>query len=349
MTPPRWRVAAVLAVVALALAGCATPPIQLPEPAPPAQTAAERTAIEDRILALDPEHVDAAGVRTLARGPTPRIVLLHGGIYPVHLAMESFAVFLVRMGYPEARIRDPGTGDWTYSCYEDSEKLAGLIAWQYERDAMRPLLIGHSQGGMQAVKVLRELAGKRSAEIAVFNAEKGVAEPRTTIRDPFTGATRPVVGLSVAYASAVGAGGLTFILPNQWSMIGNLRLIPDSVDEFTGFNIGNDMIAWTTPDDADSRWRENGTAKVRSVELPSSYSHVMAPVTADLPTVPETRAWIEAYAPDHYTDPSKLPGDAKDHALWAADVWYSVKKHWALEAQRLIRARRAGTLATPVG
>jgi hypothetical protein len=27
--------------------------------------------------------------------------------------------------------------------------------------------------------------------------------------------------------------------------------------------------------------------------------------------------------------------------LWAADVWHSIKKHWALEAQRLVTARRA--------
>ena len=26
--------------------------------------------------------------------------------------------------------------------------------------------------------------------------------------------------------------------------------------------------------------------------------------------------------------------------LWAADVWYSIKKHWVIEAQRLIKARR---------
>ena len=30
-----------------------------------------------------------------------------------------------------------------------------------------------------------------------------------------------------------------------------------------------------------------------------------------------------------------------DNALWAADVWFSIKKHWVIEAQRLIRARRA--------
>jgi len=27
--------------------------------------------------------------------------------------------------------------------------------------------------------------------------------------------------------------------------------------------------------------------------------------------------------------------------LWAADVWHSVKKYWCLEAQVLIRAKRA--------
>jgi hypothetical protein len=26
---------------------------------------------------------------------------------------------------------------------------------------------------------------------------------------------------------------------------------------------------------------------------------------------------------------------------WAEDVWYSIKKHWVLELQRLIRVRRA--------
>ena len=35
------------------------------------------------------------------------------------------------------------------------------------------------------------------------------------------------------------------------------------------------------------------------------------------------------------------PENAGDGVLWAADVWYSVKKHWAIEVQRLIRARRA--------
>ena len=43
------------------------------------------------ILALDPGRITETDVRmTLAAGPTPRIMNLHGGIYPVHLVMESF-------------------------------------------------------------------------------------------------------------------------------------------------------------------------------------------------------------------------------------------------------------------
>jgi hypothetical protein len=63
---------------------------------------------------------------------------------------------------------------------------------------------------------------------------------------------------------------------------------------------------------------------------------VVAPLVDD----EATRAWINAYVPDQTTSepPPQTVGYA---ALWAADVWYSVRKHWALEAQRLIRARRA--------
>ncbi len=72
----------------LVLAGCAGRPLQ----DPPARVATDTPqwfadrALGDRILALDPQHVSDADVReTLANGPTPRIMLLHGGIYPVHL------------------------------------------------------------------------------------------------------------------------------------------------------------------------------------------------------------------------------------------------------------------------
>jgi hypothetical protein len=64
------------------------------------------------------------------------------------------------------------------------------------------------------------------------------------------------------------------------------------------------------------------------------------PITGPLAQDPVARAWIDAYVPGQ--SESDPPGERAGYAtLWAADVWYSVKKHWALEAQQLIRARRA--------
>src|SRR5579872_6552678 len=84
--PPRWLRApgpALLLSLALACGGCAVQDLRAL--ADYADTASHRIAdraIEDRILALDPEHVTDADVRqTLVKGPTPRIMLLHGGIY----------------------------------------------------------------------------------------------------------------------------------------------------------------------------------------------------------------------------------------------------------------------------
>jgi hypothetical protein len=51
------------------------------------------------------------------------------------------------------------------------------------------------------------------------------------------------------------------------------------------------------------------------------------------------RAWINAYVPGSTTEPPVVP-DSNHDELWAADVWYSIKKHWVLEAQQAIRARR---------
>jgi len=341
------RALALVAVAAciLAAGGCATRPVNAPEAAAPVAKSVLRSlamdrALEDRILALDPERITEDDVRTaLAAAPAPRIILLHGGIYPVYLAMVSFGRFLIGMGYPDAKIRDPGDRRWSYSPYQDSAEIAGLVAWAYERDGVRPMLIGHSQGGIQAVKILRELDGAFTDRIAVWDPIRDAAENRASIVDPLTGAVRPVVGLSVSYASSVGAGGAALMLPNQWNMVGHLRTIPDTVDEFTGYSIGLDLIAWTVPG-AEAAYRHNGRAEVRNITLPAWYNHVTVPFTQDLAENPQARPWISAYAPDDVKLPVPLE-EAGRSVLWAADVWHSVKKHWCVEAQRLIRARRA--------
>ncbi len=331
-------------LLALALAGCAAP--RGAGPAAPATASAPAPirpvddALAQRILAIDPQRVSEREVReVLAQGPTPRIVNLHGGIYPVHLVMESFARFLTGMGYPPARIRHPGDGRLSHSPYESSVQLAGELAWYYENEGLMPLLVGHSQGGIQIVKLLYVLDGQGVAEVPVWNPLLDAAEPRVSIRDPYSGAERPVVGLKVPYASVVGAGGAALLLPNQWEMGGGrLQRIPDSVVDFTGYALGVDMIAWDLPG-AGARYRAIGTARVRNVELPSDYSHVFVAATSHLARDPAVRDWINAYVPGHAAELPPSQGDTSN-LLWAADVWFDIKKHWVLEAQKAIRAQR---------
>ena len=307
-------------------------------------TLESRRATEDRILALDPDRISDRDVReALAAGPTPHIMLVHGGVAGVYLMMESFGKFLVGMGYPEARIRDPRDGEWSYNPYGSSERLAGELAWYYEHDGVRPMMIGHSQGGMQAVKVLHDLSGDFDDRIAVWNPVTDMAEDRTTIIDPLTHHERPVVGIKLSYTSVVGAGGLEFWAPTGWRLAGRLRSIPDSVEEFTGYSIAGDPIALTPPTGASSYdlYRRTGEAQVRNVNLPLGYNHVFVPNTDYLVNEPRKRDWINAYAGAKEGAAAGIPGGDDAHVLWAADVWYSIKKHWCLEAQRLIRAERA--------
>jgi len=304
--------------------------------------------LENRILALDPEHISEDEVRSvLEKAPTPRIILIHGGVYPVHLAMTSLGKFLVGMGYPEAKIRQQPDGRYSESPYSSSSKLAGAIAWYYEHEATRVMLIGHSQGGMHVIKVLDELAGEFSSSIPVWDPVADRPLARTTITDPVSGEQRPVVGLSVSYASAIGAGGPALLLPNQWPLIGRLRDIPDNVDEFTGYAIGVDLFAWNFGHGNSGSFRSRGSGTVRNVMLPADYVHVTTPAARELAGSKPMRDWLNAYVPGMEVDASTLPEGAHDNLLYAADVWFSIKKHWCLEAQRLVRARRAVTAAAP--
>lgn len=354
-----WRVGArwCACCLAVVLAACATVPPGAPSSsgarsAPPASALPPARPVVDsavamRILALDAQHITEADVRgTLALGPTPRIILIHGGVYGTNLLMRSFAKFLIGMGYPEAKIRDPSNGDYSQSPFASSARLAGEIAWYYEHDGVRPMLIGHSQGGIEAVKVLHELNGAFSDKLEVWNPLNDSGEARDTIIDPLTGAQRPVVGVSVAYASVVGAGGVALAAPAHWDMAQRLHTIPNTVEEFTGFSIDYDFIAWTFPGMDSDQYHHNGTAQVRNVVLPGNYSHVFVPVTQSLAADPKIRDWLNAFVPG--ADNGQPPGAEEGHAynaLWAADVWFSIKKHWCLEAQRLLRATVAGLSA----
>jgi hypothetical protein len=345
-----WLAAGALA--AALLAGVAAPPAAraaatgddlLPDLDHPVLRGIEiDSAVEDRLLALDPERISEADVReVLARAPAPHIMLLHGSV-PV-LTMRPFAQFLIDMGYPKDRLVNPRDGAMSYSSYTRGREIAGTLAWHYEREGMVPLMIGHSQGGVAIVSALLELSGKFADQIPVWDPVRDQALDRTMIVDPVTGAWRSVVGLTVPYAAALATGKLMRLFLGQWDMIDRLRDIPDSVDEFSGYLVPGDILtaSWLTGPKLDA-YRPLGTATVRNVTLPDDYHHVTLPLVRHLAKQPITRDWINAYHPD---DPTPAPPTAPDvdtsNIVHAADIWFSIKKHWCLEAQRLVRARRA--------
>jgi hypothetical protein len=347
--PSRLTILATLAAIA-ACAGCQSGKYRYTEPAYSHKLEAGTVigdfqldpVLEERILALDPDHVSGSDVKdVLSHAPAPRIINVHGGIYPVYQAMESFGKFLIAMGYPEGRVRNPRDGTYSFSCYDPSEKIAGAAAWYYEHEGMRPMMIGHSQGGMQTVKVLHELAGTFHTKLGVWNPLTNKPEYRDWILDPFTGEKRPITGIKISYASAVGSGGMTRFMPNQWSMAGKLRDIPDTAVEFTGFYKNLDLLGGDLAGFGDGNsYHATGTAKVRTIALPFDHDHYFVPYTLHLAEYPETRDWINSYVQNGKVperDRFKVPAQ---NIVWAADVWTSVKRHWVLELQTMIRAKK---------
>jgi hypothetical protein len=258
--------------------------------------------------------------------------------------MTPFAEFLIAMGYPAGQLRNPHDGRFSYNSFTDSRELAGTLAWHFEREGMVPMLIGHSQGGMLAIKVLQDLAGASGNWLRVWDPVRGRAEERTTVTDPLSGAEQPVVGLKVPYAAALATGSRMRVVLGQWSMRKRLRSVPDTVDEFTGFFVAGDLIAGTGPNAANENpYRATGTATVRNVMLPAEYGHVGLPRARHLAEQPATREWINRYEAGTASSSALpvIPGVDLANIVHAADIWSSVKKHWCLEAQRLVRAKRA--------
>lgn len=296
--------------------------------------------LASRLLELDPGCIREDDVRNvLARLAAPRLIAINGSV-PV-VTMDSFAKFLIATGYPEARVIDPATGSYSYSSYQSSEKLAGRIAWYYEKDGLMPILIGHSQGGMMVIRVLHELAGAFHDDLMVWNPLTDEEEKRSAIVDPLDGSIRPVRDLRVGFASAVATGSLMRILLGQWRMLGKLRKIPDTVEEFTGLYIpydpiGSDFFGIS----ASNNYAPTGSARVRNVRLPASYHHLTVSLTEPLADDRETREWIDRYVPGEGVP--EVPPDISNRGkniIFAAEMWYYIKKYWTIELQRLVRAQ----------
>ncbi|NNC88392.1 MAG: hypothetical protein HKN82_08040 [Akkermansiaceae bacterium] len=293
-----------------------------------------------KILALDPDRITEQQVaQVLSKAPAPQIVNIHGGVYGVHVFMRDFSSFLLQMGYPEGKTRLPGNKR-SYSPYMDENKVAGAVAWFYERDRIPVIMVGHSQGGVQMMKILHRLAGTdERGPLFVWNPEVGNFEDRVVIINPETGRpalikdTQPVI-----YANSVGAGGATLLMPNQWSMKKRSRSVPDSTASLTGFFLPADFLGGgLRGPQGSNRYRPMGRAEVRNVKLTFGSEHVTVPVTRNLAKDPRSRAWISAY---HPSGGHRLPANYRGprrNLLWAAITWYEVKKHWCLAAQEFVR------------
>jgi hypothetical protein len=296
--------------------------------------------LEARVLSLNPDAISEKEVaEVLSKCPAPRIFCLDGSL-PI-VTMESFGRFLVRMGYPEASIRNPRNGSYSYSSYRNSAEMAGMAAWYYEKEGMRPMVIGHSQGGMLSVKILHELAGAFRKEIEVTNPYSGQSENRHVITDPLSGKECPVVGLKLGFASAIATGkGVRFVLA-QWNMLDRLRKIPDTVEEFVGFHLQNDFISGTLFGVGQGdQYTPVGSAAVQNIVLPRESTHLGIPLIEDLARNDPARIWISSYSPssENGQPPSAVQGETRN-ILFAAEVWFHIKKHWCLELKRWIRSQ----------
>src|SRR5688572_11829627 len=116
----------------------------------------------ERLQALDCARVSARDVAgTLTHFSAPRIVALQGSV-PI-VTMAPLLAFFEAMGYPAERVVQSGPNPRSRSSFVDARRIAGELAWHYEREALVPMLIGHSQGGMIVVKLLHELADARTS------------------------------------------------------------------------------------------------------------------------------------------------------------------------------------------
>ena len=207
------------------------------------------------------------------------------------------------------------------------------------------MIVGNSQGGMEIIRILDMYAYSERVEVWSPLTWKG--ERRYEITDPLTGRKRPVAGLTLPYVTSAGAGGLTRLLPNQWDMNFRLRTVPDTVEEFTGFYKGRDLLGGDFYGYGPANlFKASGTAHVRNVELPAGWKHGPVPDTEHLL---KSRAIMDRINSYHPPPEANIVIEQNEDTMnpetlyypWAQDVWFSIKKHWVLELQRLILARHA--------
>jgi hypothetical protein len=266
--------------------------------------------LRERLLAIDPEQVSDQQVRELLTlTPVPRVLLFQGSL---GADMESFGSFLAQMGYPAYRLRNPATGRYSYSFAWDGcrcvecDALAASLPAQVHRDGVAPVLVGHSGGGVSVSRILHRLAADENA-------------PR------------------VSFAATLGTGALMRWVPGFPGCAAELTLlrqVPASVAVFTGYRIAGDPFT-SLFGFGDFRPTVGAMppAQVRNVRLSPQVSHLRAFEVDGYAEQPQVRAWIEAYRPGSDAPPPDAPGLDLSNLHHAADLWHSLKKHWALQAR----------------
>ena len=125
----------------------------------------------------------------------------------------------------------------------------------------------------------------------------------------------------------------------------------DSVRDLIAFHapidlLGTDFMVDNTAHA--NEFKASGTANVRTIIGDDSYGHVNVIHCYLLSNNKAGRKWANSYRTDG-TSGVKDFRENKQHELiegkqnlWCGEFWYGVKKHWALEAQRVAKAVLAG-------
>ena len=289
------------------------------------------------VASLDCTKAEALASAMLPADRAPRIVMLQGSLGIV--TMAPFGAFLAAMGYPARALVDPHGGAMTTDSDISGPTLAGVLAWHYEHDRVRPIVIGHSKGGGVVIETLRALAGAYGNELPLVDPRTLAPLPRTRYVDPITGESRRVVDLRIPLAANIATGRMPRVLRGQFELARVLRDVPDSVETFVGMTIPYDPIAGSFAGDEDP-YRALGRADVRNVVLPARTSHINVPRTEHLAADPQTRAWIERYRPGA-GEPEPEGRDVENLPM-TAELWHAIKRTWCAEAQRAARAPGKG-------
>lgn len=347
-----WDGVRLIAAAMLLLSGCATTTHQsvtsqyaIESPIPFIETFSIDPSISAQLHKINPEYISQKDIdETLAHYPAPRIFGIGGGVYTAHILMEDLAEFLIGMGYPKQAIFHPTDGKFAMSAYLDPEKIAGECIYYYEREGVRPILIGHSLGGVQAMKTAHFLVGNFGRKpVQIFNPIRSQFEKRTYYVDPYTGDQKELAASPIiAHLVAIGSGGISRAFPSQWSMGRRVKQVPDSVSRMTGIHVegdwlGNDFL----------KGKESNTyhafvlAEVENFYLPTGYNHVTLIRTKHLLQHEEVKEWIDRTRSERdrlttsSTQPVPLGPGPVDNILLAAKIWNILKYEWYVSALQI--------------